>query len=196
MQPGFGDGQRSLEAPRRNLAQGYGLCLAGRKRHLHRFGAVGHGAALDDEVVALLPAVEGLLLEVGLLHQPMREAAQQFGLRAATLEATRPQPALVGQQLRHAAFVLAREHQQRLVAGTRHHRLARLRRGVDEAEPAAPAWRLASGIGKVLGDRVLPALVGEHRLERLLHHVAGGNCRHDVGERRAVEAILGGEIRA
>ena len=45
-----------------------------------------------------------LFLKIRFLHQPMRQTAQQFALRAATFIAARPQPDMVGIELRHAAF--------------------------------------------------------------------------------------------
>ena len=63
-----------------------------------------------------------LLLQRRLLHQPMGEAPQNLGLRAATFEAPRPQPDMVAHELRHAALVDAVEDQQRARADTGHHR--------------------------------------------------------------------------
>ena len=68
------------------------------------------------------PSIDGaqiVFLEIGLLHQPIGEAAQQFGLRPAALEAARPQPHLVGQELRDAALADPVEHQQRLAVARR-----------------------------------------------------------------------------
>src|SRR3546814_5137885 len=58
---------------------------------------------LDLQLAALDVGAQSLFLEVGFLHRPVGEAAQQFGLRPAALVAARPQPDLVGEQLCHAA---------------------------------------------------------------------------------------------
>ena len=61
-------------------------------------------------------------VQIGLLHQPVRHPPQQIEMRAAALIAARPQPDLVGQQQRDAAFAVARQQQQRLAVGAGHHR--------------------------------------------------------------------------
>ena len=76
---------------------------------------VGHGLALDRTSVAARGGAQRLFLEVRLLHQPMRQPAQEVDLRPAALEAARPQPGMVGQQQRDAALALPREDEQRLV---------------------------------------------------------------------------------
>ena len=48
-------------------------------------------------------------LELRFLHQPMRKPAQQIEMRAAALEAARPEPQLIGQQQRHATSLRAKE---------------------------------------------------------------------------------------
>ena len=130
---------------------------------------VGHGAPLDDEIALVLLAAQMLFLEIGLLHQPMGEAAQQFGLRAAAFIAARPQPAVIGKKDGDAAFAFARQHEQRLVVRPRHHGFAALGLGIDKAEPAAPGAARAVGSpgrSRVTGWR-LP-IVGHLRLERRL----------------------------
>ena len=115
------------------------------QRHGRRRGR--HGAALDHDVAAGNRGGQSLLFELRLFHQPMRQAAQQFGFRPAAFEAARPQPALVRQQFRHAALADAVEHQERLVAGPAHHGLARDLFRADQAEPAAPGRRRLVGVG-------------------------------------------------
>ncbi len=74
------------------------------------------------------------------------------------LEAARPQPALVGEQLRDAALADIVEHQERSVVRSRHHRLAGDAVGADHAEPAAPARRrrVRIGAGKIARHRMRP----------------------------------------
>src|SRR5260370_31582574 len=71
----------------------------------------------------------------------MREAPQQVEMRPAALAAARPQPDVVGQQQRDAAFAFARQEQQRLVLRALHYGGAFGGTAVDEAEPAAPVRR-------------------------------------------------------
>ena len=61
---------------------------------------VGHGLALDQEIAAAHDQAQRLFLEVGLLHQPVRQPAQQVEMRPAALVAARPQPDVVGEQQR------------------------------------------------------------------------------------------------
>src|SRR3546814_17937582 len=79
----------------------------------HRFLVFGQAAPLDLQLAALDVGAQSLFLEVGLLHRPVGEAAQQFGLRPAALVAARPQPDLVGEQLLPAPLPEANEHKTR-----------------------------------------------------------------------------------
>ncbi len=81
---------------------------------------------------------EALLLEIRLLHQPVREPAQEIGVRAAAFIAARPQPGVVRSQQRHAALALAIENEERLILGALHHGAAAVGTHFDLAEPAAP----------------------------------------------------------
>ena len=128
-------------------------------------------------------SLEVLLLEVGLLHQPVREAAQQFGLRPAAVEAAGPQPELIGQQLRDAAFADPVEDQQRLVVGARSSaslparcawpRRARNQRPQVGCPRSACSASPAPSRRQVGGDRMALADVGDLGPERLLEHAAG-----------------------
>ena len=112
----------------------------------------GQRLALDQDLVAGGAGVERLLLELRLLHQPVDEAAQQQRLRAAALEAARPQPGMVGEELGDAALADALEDQQRAVGDAGHQHLAVVGLDVELAEPAAPVGlALAAEVG---GDRV------------------------------------------
>src|SRR3546814_19044377 len=75
----------------------------------HRVLVFGQAVPLDLQLAALDGGAQSLFLEVGFLHRPVGEAAQQFGLRPAALVAARPQPDLVGEQLCHAALAAAVE---------------------------------------------------------------------------------------
>ena len=69
-------------------------------------------------MVSLRPradAMQPLLLEIGLLHQPVGHPAEEIGVRAAAIEAARPQPGVVGEQEGDAALALAIEDQERTV---------------------------------------------------------------------------------
>ena len=96
--PGLGLGQRQRAG------------LARRRRQRHLVDGVGHGLPLHREIVAAHQQAQRLLLEVGLLHQPVRQPPQQIDMRAAAFVAARPQPDVVGEKQRDAAFALAREH--------------------------------------------------------------------------------------
>ena len=120
-------------------------------------------------------AAQVLLLELRLLHQPVREAAQQLGLRAAAFEAARPQPDLIGQQLRDAALADAVEDEQRLVVGAAHHGVAacagRRRTRRNQRPQLGFVGRAAPGRSAVTGWR-RPSSVTAGR-KPLLDHVAG-----------------------
>ena len=79
----------------------------------------------------------------GSLHQPVQQAAQQRGVRAAALIAARPQPGLVGEEHGDAAFALVRKHEQRPAARAGHGDVAGDGVGVDQPEPLAPGRRVA-----------------------------------------------------
>ena len=126
---------------------------------------VGHGLALHGEIVAAHDKAQRLFFEVGLLHQPVRQPAQQVEMRPAALVAARPQPDVIGQQQRDAAFALAREQQQRLVVRPLHHRRALVGARIDEAEQAAPVRRIGVRAFEPARHRVALAEVGEPRRE-------------------------------
>ena len=120
------------------------------------------------------PGAQGLLLELGLLHQPVDEAAQQDGLRPAALQAARPQARLVGEQLGDAALADALEDEERPVGDAGHHDLG-VGRGldVDLAEPLPPGGLRLLEAGR---DRVALAEVGEGGRVGALDHLARGRA--------------------
>ena len=146
--------------------------------------------ALYAEAAAGDAGAQPLLLQIGLLHQPVGEAAQQLGLRAAALEAARPQPQLVAHHLGDAALVDAVEDQQRLVADAAHEHLAVARHRLDLAEPTAPPALGAEGGG----HRMAAARLREPRPEAPLDHPTRGLGRHHGAERRVEEAAQAGEL--
>ena len=117
------------------------------------------------DVAPVRGGAQRLLLEVGLLHQPVGEPARQVEVGAAVLVAARPQPDLVAQHQGDAALVLARQHQQRPVVGAGHHGHALDGLAVDLAEPLAPGGRVLVAARQAARDRVLLA-VGASRLAR------------------------------
>ena len=64
--------------------------------------------------------------------------------RAATFIAARPQPDLVREQQRDAAFALPRQQQERLAVRAFHHRRHDRIARIDDAEEAAPMRRVAA----------------------------------------------------
>src|SRR5439155_15231088 len=139
-----------------------------------------------------------VLLETGLLHQPVGEPAQQLGLWPPALEAPRPQPHLVGEELGDPALADPVENEERLAVIAVHDRRAAMGAGLDLTKPAAPSRRLAglAGARQILGHRVTPALLGQLRLEALLIDIAGRLGRQDLAQRRAEEAHRRAEARA
>ena len=131
-----------------------------------------HRLAGDVERHAAAAGGQPLLLEFGLLHQPVRDAAVERDMRAAALEAARPEPALVGQEHADAAFALAVEQQQRPLVGTLHDDLALGPVDADEAEPAAPVRRLAGRAVEAARHRMALAEVGQARVEGLVDDLA------------------------
>ena len=113
------------------------------ERQRHFADIVRHGLALDHQIAPAHDQPQRLFLEIGLLHQPVRQPPQQVEMRPAALVAARPQPDVIGQQQRDAAFALAREQQQRLVFRRPASRRALGGARVDQAEPAAPVRRIA-----------------------------------------------------
>src|ERR1051326_5388745 len=140
--------------------------------------------------IALDRRPEIVLFEIRLLHQPVRKPPQQFGLRPAAFEAARPQPHLIGQELRHPPFADPVENQQRVAMLAAHHSSAVVDARLDLAKPASPTGRLArlSGTRQVLGDGMAAASVGQLRFESVFVHIAGRLGRQDLAQRRPGEA--------
>ena len=169
----------------------------------HRRHALGERPALDQHRALLAGAAQHLLLELGLLHQPVREPAQQLELRAAALEAAAPEPGLVRAEHRDPALALAGEHQERPPVRALHHRLAAVGaststmrnqrpqpgvpsaaggRGACSSRPAVTGWRWpTSEIGGVKPSSITSPVGSTGRISR---------------ERRAVEALGPGEVLA
>ena len=74
----------------------------------------------STDFAAVRRGAQGLFLEFRLLHQPMRETAQQIEMRAAAVDSRAPTATSGRQQQRDAALALAREHEQRLVLALQH----------------------------------------------------------------------------
>src|SRR6185437_16295820 len=89
---------------------------------LTRFAA--HALALDGHLAPLGAGAKSLLFQIGLLHEPMRQAAQQVEVWPAAVIAARPKPHLVAQQQPHAPPVDSRQHKERLVVRAAHYRHA------------------------------------------------------------------------
>jgi hypothetical protein len=62
-------------------------------------------------VIAFDGSAQIVLLEVGFLHQPISEPAQQLRLWTPALKTARPEPHLVGKQLCHSSFADTVEHE-------------------------------------------------------------------------------------
>src|SRR6516165_5256451 len=159
---------------RLGLRERHGLRLARGQRQGDLADTVGHGLPLHREIVAAHRKAQRLLLEVGLLHQPMRQAPQQIEMRSAALEAARPQPDVIRQQHRDAALALARELQQRLAVGPLHQGGAAVGAGIDHPEPVAPVRRVGGRALEAARHRMALAEVGQARHEGLLGGVAVG----------------------
>ena len=144
----------------------------------------------DDEPVALDHRAQVVLLEIGFLHQPVGEPAQQLRLRAAAFEPSRPEPHLIGEQLRYPPLADTVEDEERVAVVAAHHGGAVVDPRVDLAEPAPPAG-LPVGrpcSRKPLGYRMPAAEIGQLRLEPFLEDVAGRLGRQDRAERGARQA--------
>src|SRR3546814_5314285 len=87
-------------------------------------------------------------------------------MRAAALEAARPQPHVVAHDLRHAPLAEAVEDQQRVLADTLHQHVAAVGVALDLAEPAAPARRVVRAAAAVEpGGHRMAARSEEHTSE-------------------------------
>src|SRR5262245_18237997 len=72
-------------------------------------------APFDRHRLAAARRFQRLFLEVGLLHQPMREPAQEVSVGPAALIAARPEPSMVREQERDAALAALADDEKRLV---------------------------------------------------------------------------------
>jgi len=112
-----------------------------RRRHRHRREGRGQRAPRHFYAAADRRGAQRLLLEVGLLHQPVCDSPHQLGLRPAAVDAAVPQPQVIRQELRHPAFADPVAHHQRLVVGAAEDGVAALAARGDDAEPAARGKR-------------------------------------------------------
>src|SRR3954465_7900777 len=87
-------------------------------------------------------------------------------MRAAALIAARPQPDVVREKERDAAFALPRQQQQRLVVGALHYRRPFGGAAVDEAKPAAPVRRVRVRAFEAARHRMALAEIGGLGAER------------------------------
>src|SRR6185437_4731990 len=126
----------------------------------------------------------------------MRQPPQQIEMRAAAFIAARPQPYLIRQQQRHAAFAGVCQHQQRFAVRALHHTGAVAVLNVDQPEPLAPMRRIALRAFEPAGDRMTLAGFGEGCTERLLCDVTGWLRRQNRIERRAPDTGGTGVIGA
>ena len=151
----------------------------------------------DEQAVAFDRCAQIIFLEVGFLHQPIGEPAQQLRLGTAALETARPEPHLVGEELRHPSLADAIEDEQRVAVIAAHHRHAVMDACLDLAEPAAPSRFAArcAGPGEILRHRVAATQIGDPRLEALFEDIPGGLGRQYRSERGAVEAQRRAEAR-
>src|SRR6185312_11674451 len=117
----------------------------------------------------------------------MRQAAQQFGLRAAAFETARPQPHLVTEDLRDPSLPIAIEHEQRPAFGPAHYRKPARDPGIDKPEPASPLRLVATGAGEIGGNRMALSDIGHARLEPAFDDAAERLGRQGFAQRRAVE---------
>ncbi len=146
--------------------------------------------------------------EAGSMHEAMTRVRDELGADAvivssevaaagvrltAALEAPRPKPHVVGEELRHAAFAHPVEQQDGAPLDALHQDVAAVGLDVDLAEPAAPARRLALRSGQLGGHRMAPPEIGERGPETALEDLARGARRQHEAERRAEQAVVAGE---
>jgi hypothetical protein len=185
---GFRQGERPHGTVWRSNLRGYG-------------SGARNGAALHDQVLVFDACGQAILVQLRLAHQPVGDAAQEFGLRAAALVAAAPEPDLVRHQHGDTALVDVAQHQQRRAGKAGHQHLAGDTFGADGAIPTAPARRCRAliGAGEASGDRVAGTQGGDKRPEFAGENaVAGGGGvgGQHVGQRGLVEAVLAGEFGA
>ena len=162
VEPHLADRQAAGAAPAALRRQGQAPAGAVGRRHRDRPVVRFERLPGDDQAVAFDHGAQIVLFEIGFLHQPIGEPAQQLRLRAAALEAARPEPHLVGQQLRHPALPDAVEHQQRVAAIAAHHGHPVMDTRIDLAEPAPPG-RLAARPRRLPGALRSPDAGGRDR---------------------------------
>ena len=135
-----------------------------------------------------------LFVEIRLLHQPVRHPPQQVEMRSAALIAARPQPDVVGQQQRDAAFAERDNSSSGLPSApfitgglvalrVSTVRKNRLQCGGSVADPFETArHRMAfAGIGKIRVERLLchaDRLGRQHRVKR---RTPDGGLRRVIG---------------
>src|SRR5690606_3885033 len=107
VEPDLIDLKRSVEKTGILSLQLHFAGLAGRRGDEGGSGLIRHGLADDLKRHAATLSRQPLFLQFRLLHEPMSDAAVERHIRAAALEAARPEPALVGQE--HADTTLERK---------------------------------------------------------------------------------------
>src|SRR5262249_8356670 len=133
-----------------------------------------------------------LLFEVRLLHQPVREAAKQVGIRPSSLVAAGPQPGVVGEDHAHPTLPALADHEQRTVLSALPQDFGVARVGIDNAEPAAPTRLWAARAGQIGRHWMLLAKLGEHRLEWLFDYAARRHGGQNLAERGGIKAERAG----
>ena len=149
--------------------------------------------ALDGDFLSARGGAQRFFLEFGLLHEPVREAAQQFEMRPAVLVIARPQPDLVRQHEADAALALAREQQQRAILDAGHHRHAARGFRRDLAIPFAPRGRGLLRAGQAARDGMASAHLRHLRAEGALDDAPVGTRGRNLAERRDRTARRGPE---
>ena len=69
-----------------------------------RFIILLQAETIDNNIQPLTMCGDALFFQLGLFHRPMGDALEHFGFWPTAIKPARPKPALIGQQLRHAAF--------------------------------------------------------------------------------------------
>jgi len=95
--------------------------------------------------------------QIRFLHQPVSEAAQEFGCRATACMVMRPEPHAIAMELRDTAFADSVEDEEGEIVAACHQDLAALGGGFGLVIPRPPL----GGIAEFLGDWVFRAALGD-----------------------------------